>query len=607
MNSATNRDPAAKQAYLGASLRKRLWGEIRAKYPNATEAEIDAMTDRNIEKLGGAKGLSDAGSVIQATINQAASTNPAFRTEVQMFGVMNMATMGQAAARGRQAEIAGLTQSAMAGLGTADPIRRLSDAFQNANKDTPFGEVVVQGLGAVNVDAVNAADPQGPLAQIFGLVQANKDLDANDPKQLEQARRNSAMLQGLINGGATAAAQLKLLDAAEAAGQPKNELRRRHLEAASRRDSNTSLLGDLGYSLSANVSIDQIAAIQDSGKDMRRVLSDDAASAADRTAVATKYLLGSKERAKQLLNDERSMEIIGQGGLALVQGTIADVDRIQELVKTQSEATGHAITFDDILSGKNGVSDDAHSEAMKIQDRMDSNWKEIAKRRGYAMLPGKGDDPENKNRAAMTEQEKEDLGKYNAFNAQYSTPEERASAAVEGLLAIASVDQRARMATDVNRKELVDEMTKGDRGRSMFQAIHGRQELLELGIKKGVFNGKTRLDELTDAEEAEVMKRLEKANLSESERADMERHRRDAAILDGFGDETQSANTATADTVKRIRQAPASMPDHAPTNADKKVEMVMTGSVDIREDGKADIKLEGASLWSAFTNAMGVT
>ncbi len=771
LDPAVVRSTVQKRQALGASFRTRLTAEVQAKMPNAGAAEVTAVVDGLVNQMGGDQGMEKMGTALHATINQTAAAHPTFKSDVNMHNLLNMPTLEQGAARDRQAEMSALTQSALAGLGTADPVRRLSDVFQNATHETTLQEALTSAMGGVSVDAIKAADPNGGLAKVFGLIKENNKLDANDPKQLDQARRNVEVMKGLIEGGDVALDQIRKLDAtrtrigpadvdkatpaqqataiaeleaadqrqrktrdakltnqqtrltetatrltriaedkvpaaeladekrmatgavramaeslgkeeialggnrfltrrgvvtkndtgeiqsiagfedtataqetlgvfqqrhaatmaeakqadAAAAAQPApqklgraaelgllrgdlttgNEALRRQLEQASQRDSNTSLLGDLGYQLSAKVSIDQTQATHDSGNLADQVVKEKKDTAEARSAVST-FVLGSRERGRQLLEDERSMHIIGRGGLELVRGAMEGSDKLQAMADVQSKKLNRKVEISQLLWGGAGITDEVRQEANETFQSTRTQWAEIARLRKFGMQPGKGDDPLNKKRAAMTPQEEEDLEAQQSFTKEFTTAETRAAEVLDRLANLATPEQKARMTVDTNRKQLLEAITQGDRGVALNQAIHGREELLQMGLRKGLFKGKTRVNELTDEEENTAAEKLNAMQLSEDERADFERLRRVSAPLMDFGMRGMNASDITQDALRRIQQSATTQAPNATNGQDKPLKVTVTGTVTQRNDGLVDLSLEGSGIMDQVSNALGM-
>lgn len=879
LDAETVRSPVKKRQAMGQAVKQRLANEIRAKMPDAKPEEIDAIVNNMVDQIGGERGLENMGQAVVATINQTAGRHPVFKSDVGLHNILSQDVMKQAASRERQAEMAAMTQSALAGLGTADPVRRLSDVFQNAGPETTMQDVLSTALGGVSIDEMKAADPNGGLAKVFDLIQENKKLDPADPKQLEQARRNAAAIRGLVEGGDIAREQLQLLDASrttlkgDAVGMATPEqqdraiaelertetrdrklrdakltneqsqltqvsdrlkaiqdgstpeakreaseqvvsttvramatslgkeeidlggnrfltsrgivtkdpegnvasvagfedmgtskvaidvLQQRHddavakaakhdastavarqaeinktrdqlalvesdktpaadkeksqeavtaavramaadlgkeeialggnrfltsqgvvtkdpdgktvsvagfedmatakttldvlqqrntkalqapqseqaaktetreqklqraasrgmlrgdltvgnerlyeqLQDAEKRDSDTSILGDLGYQLGALVSTNQIKAINDVGQRAEKILKDGKATKEERDSLMTTYITGARGRGKQLLADERSMRIIGQGGLDLVNSAMEQSNTLENLAAQESKRLGKTITVADLLRGEGGVSAEIVKQAQESFQTMETKWGEIEKRRGYGMLPGKGD-AANKQRAPMTEQEVEDVKAQTTFMQQNATAEARAADVLDRMMAIATPEQRDRMGVDVNRQQLMAALTDGDRSVSLDRALHSRQELLEMALKKGAFEGKTKLTELTDEDELVAAERLQAMGLTPAESSDVERLRRGAAPLMDFGMEGMSAGDITQDALKRIRQSSAqAMP--VADGQERELKVTVNGTVKQLDDGRVDLSLEGKGLMDQVTNVLGI-
>lgn len=373
----------------------------------------------------------------------------------------------------------------------------------------------------------------------------------------------------------------------------------KQLRLASDGQSGFETLNELGYVMGAKVSEDQIAATVDSGTLATKMLKEKA-SEETKSAVET-FVLGSRERGRQLLEDERSMEQLGQGGLGLVQG-IRDSSRT-----LQGMAQEHDVSVEALLRGE-GVAGDIQQQAMTHYETMQANWKEIKRRREYGMLPGKGRDPENRDRQEMTEQEKEDLEAHREFSKQFTSAEQRANDVVDRMISLATPEQAARMKVDVNREKLVAAVTEGDRGSLMDRALRGRQEIMEMAIRKGVFGDKTSVDELTEDEQLGALQKLQNMDLSATEMTDLQRMERAAKPLQGFGIQGMDASEITQDALRRIRQFQGAQVEGSKDDQDKEMKVTLSGgNITIREDNTADLALEGHGLLNQLGNVLGMT
>lgn len=768
LSGKTVRNQGEKQKALGQAFRNRFTEAVRQRMPNAKPAEIDAIVSNMITQMGGEQGMESMGTAIGATINDTARNNPILKSDVTMHNMMSQEAMAQQEARDRQAEITALTQSAMSGLGTADPVRRLADVFQNAGPDTKLQDALAQALGGVSQDAINAADPNGDLAKVFGLIKENNALDANDPAQLVQARRNAAIVKGLIEGGTMAEEQIRMLDASRkqitaaeatreqrasalealdtaelrerqprdarlrtaqnrmdatqerleklasgalgekesaeerrsitnavrgmAAGLGKDEialgggrvltrngivtrdadgrvirqtgfenidtareafgaLKERHAETldaaaksdaaaknrteaerlklaeerglirgdltignedvrerlvrASKRGSDTNILGDLGYQLGATTSIDQVKATTDSGELAAKLLKEGKLTDESKSAIST-FVTGAKERAQQLLGDERSMKIMGRGSLELVQGAAKQSDELQALAAAVSKKLGREVDVGELMLGGKGIDSATQKKAKALFDQSRKQWAEIDRLRSFGMLPGKGDDPANKRRAGMSEQEIEDWQAQQDFAKQFATADERAGNVLDRMMAIATPEQRARMNVDTNKKQLLQAIAEGDRGIALDKALRSRNELLEMGLRKKVFGDKTKVSELTDKEESSILDRLKNADLSEEERVDFERLRKSGSMLLDYGMQNMKPENIMQDTLRKVRSAATTQAPQQQDKQDQNIKVTVNGTVTQRSDGLADLSLEGRGLMDRVTNATGM-
>lgn len=607
IDSKIVRNTDDRQNALGQSFKNRLAEAIKAKMPNVAQEDIDAIVSKLVTQLGGEQGLRAMGTTIDATINTVAKTHSTGKSAIGIYDLFNRGVQDQMGNRGRQAEIEALTSSAMSGLGAADPVRRVMDVFQNAGPNTQLKDVLAQALGGVSQDAINAVDPNGGLAKVFGLLQENNDLDPNDPKQLENARRNIDMVRGLVSGGEVAATQLRALDASrDENGQLTigNDALYKQMELASKRDSNTGLLGDLGYQLGANVSIDQVRATRGSGDLANKLLKDGKNTEETQSAIGT-YVNGARERARQLLDDERSMQIIGRGGLELVQGAAAQSEKLQAMAAEQSKKLGRDVQVGELLTGGKGIDGKTVKEANELFQSSRTAWEKIDKLRSFGMLPGRGDDPANKQRAEMTAQEKEDLAAQQSFLKQYNTAESRAANVLDRLSSTASPEQAGMLRVDINREKLIKAIAEGDRGVALDKALHSRDELLEMGLKKGVFGEKTKVRDLTDKDKLSVVDKLRKADLSDDERLDVERMRKAASGVMDFGMSGMKPEDITEDLMKRARAtATSNIQQQAPQ--DQNLNVKVTGSVTQRQDGMVDLSLEGKGIMDQIANTVGI-
>lgn len=271
----------------------------------------------------------------------------------------------------------------------------------------------------------------------------------------------------------------------------------------------------------------------------------------------------------------------------------------------QGLAQEHDVTIEQLLRGE-GVDADVQQQAMKAFEHSRTQWAEIQRRSDFGMMPGKGRDPDNKMRKEMTDQEREDLKAQRDFSKQFSSAEQRAGDVVDRMIALATPEQAQRMDVDINRKKLIEAVTEGDRGGVIDRALRGRQEILEMGLRKGVFGDKTKIDELSAAEQMAALARLKKLDLSEAESADLSRMEKASAPLRDFGITGMDPSEITQDALRRIRQFQGAVSEGKIDDQDKRMDVTVKGNVTINEDGSAYLALEGRGLMNEVGNAVGM-
>src|SRR5690606_20856267 len=120
---------------------------------------------------------------------------------------------------------------------------------------------------------------------------------------------------------------------------------------------------------------------------------------------------------------------------------------------------------------------------------------EVTRLRKFRALPGKGSLPENRQRLEMTEAEKEDLQERRKF-LELTTPEERAADVLERYSQTVSPDQRSRLQTSMHQRQLIESLSAGDRSVAADEAVRGHTEILEMAIRKGVYEDRKKISDL---------------------------------------------------------------------------------------------------------------
>ncbi len=208
------RDPVLRRKTLGNAFRTRLKESVRGRMDaDATDEDVEQMTATIIAQMGGEQALTAMGETIYATASAAAVQNPLFGSFPRMMDLLSDETFEQAASRNRQARATAVLQTAFSSLGTAGPMQRISDAIQNAGPDTTGMEILQKAMGGIDLADVAAHDPNGVVAELFGLMEGVKDLDTDDPEQLRQLEQRARAMKALIEGGDVAMQELRRMDA----------------------------------------------------------------------------------------------------------------------------------------------------------------------------------------------------------------------------------------------------------------------------------------------------------------------------------------------------------------------------------------------------------
>lgn len=592
LDSDVVNSPADRREALGQSMLARMRQAVEARMPNAPQAEIDAAMAA-VEGQLGADGLNAAGGMLDATIDSAAASNPLYKSAVGWYQLNSRDAMKAAASRSRQASAEALMQSAMAGLGTAGPVQRVVDTLQQASPETTMTDLLQSLLGGVSKEDVSALQADGPVAQLFGLAKESAGLNAADPEQFKQIQRNSGIIKALVEGGAVARSTLKSLEGSD---QLTPALRQQLTEAADGKTA-SSILRDLGYMAGASVSRDQLAAVADAGTTAEKALQGEATDESGKAVDA--FLRQSSARSLQLIGDERSMLQLGHGGLGLVQQAQDSTTTLQRL------AEKHNVTVEQLLRGE-GVPEAARKEAQTAMQQSQASWAEINKRRAFDMLPGKGRNAANIARQSMTEQEQRMLKGAADFSRRFGTDEEQAEDVVDRLLKGLSPEQAARAGVAENKQRLIDEIAEGAKGGGIDRALRSQKELLETGLRKGVFGDKHSIDELTDAEKSTVGERLDKVALTDPEREMLSKLKKTAAPLAGAGE--VAAGKTVEDLLQRIRGFAEGRSGEAPENKEQQTLAVTLkgGSITIKDDNTADVEMQGDGLFQLIQRFAGV-
>lgn len=742
LSPADIRDDKATQEVLGKSFRDRFREAIARRSPDATDAEVDELIAPFMQKMGGQSGQDSLGTSMFAAVNRTLSNNAILKDARTAHSLLNQDALNQGESRERQAEATSIMQTALSGLGTAGPIRRIVDTLQTAGPKTTIQELMAKALGGVDMAAMRTNDPTGVVAQVMGLVDESTDFDPNDPEQMTKLQRNAAMIRGLVEGGAVAKDQLRILDEsrpvispAEATDEQKKEaveeLQRREVAEKEQRDaqikfrnkrldrvaddidagqiSKTSvaalrsmapsaeneialggnrflsnqgiserdadgntisissfenvgtsaealnifemravqqqnaavardqqianrtevetykaaqarglfrgaptigtqelydamtaskddrsaarIIEDYGYLNKATLSSEQIHVTAAAGKMAEKSLQEAPSSKTAETI--SDFVMGSYTRAKQLIGDDVSMHQLGRGGLELVRNTMNQSRTLQSLAQEQSEKLGREVTLDDLLRGKD-VDSDVQEQAATAFTQLRQGWDEISQLRKYELMPGKGQNVDNKRREEMTPREKEDLELQQSFMSKHSNEEERAVAVMDRLVSILPKEQGKMLNVDVNREKMLEAITSGNRSGLLNQAIDSREGIINMALSKGLFGEKTKASDLTPEERFSAVTKLESADLDEDETADLQRMKKQAMSFLDFGSTEMKAEDIPLDALSRVNQFRGAMMEPLP--ASQKQELGVKGTVTVKDERTALLDLTGIPI-----------
>jgi len=153
--------------------------------------------------MGGEKGMAAAGEASVARANAAlrGGGGPAKNLKgAQML--FNKETLEAQAANDREAEANATMQKALSGLGTAGPIERLAQYAQNAQGAMTAKEAAAALFGAIDIKDIANRAPDGPLAQMLGLLEEGRALDPRKSEaELRKFNENAAIVDAVIAGG----------------------------------------------------------------------------------------------------------------------------------------------------------------------------------------------------------------------------------------------------------------------------------------------------------------------------------------------------------------------------------------------------------------------
>lgn len=648
------RDPARRQNRFNTLIRQGLSEQLRQRMPNAGHDEIAAATDALIQRMG-PRGMERLGSTSWSSLNQAIQADPRYSIYGSAQGLHQLhyrPTHAAAAARRRQAEAEGLTQSALSGLGGDGPVSRFVDAITNARPNTPLREILAEGLGGVDLTAIADTSTTGPIAQLIGLVRENRELDPNKPADFQTMQQNATVLRGLVNGGDDARAAVTTLRQRQQAGMQVNPDLIRALEtSAGNGQGIAATLRQAGYINDAQVSTASVRSTAEAGRTAATQLAGlrtpefralTAAERASRTKEAQEsgsgFVTSALRRSGELLADDRSMEQLGAGGLALIQRSQQQSSRLQEMARAAGDRLGRTVSVGELLSGGTGITTAETAQANTVMGELQASWTEIERRRNFQQMPGTGTG-ENLTRAARTEQEKKDTKAEADFRSQFTersgaqaiaadpqarradanndgratVEEQRAADVVDRLAAMApTTEQRERLRIDSNRQRLIQEvMAGGDRSIALDRGLRAGENLARTALGQGLYGQNRTYDQLTVEERNNAGTLLDQAIAqgritAPRDVADIRRMQEDRRPLENFGTGV-GPDAIAQDALRRVGQFQGQRDGQAPgSGGDKEVKVKITGgNITVNPNGTVNVDVNGTSWLDQIMAAFG--
>lgn len=263
----------------------------------------------------------------------------------------------------------GRFQSAMAQLGRSGPAQRLADALMNAGPATNFQDLVAQVLGMQDGDEV---------ARVFGSQMADLQREAAQFRNADGGRirdefRRAALLPGPASGGEIARLERQYgISAADAERLGDRQVAAAAREAAIGRA--RTYVAPLARRLEQAGYVQTRVTTEDVNRAARALRMGDASALADATGLAERMLM-----------DDRSMAVLGEGGLDRVLALRDRAQVLQDLARRYTGGDSRAL-----LSGNFAVREVDLSEAGQRRLR-EERQADVARLRADLTAPGVAD------------------------------------------------------------------------------------------------------------------------------------------------------------------------------------------------------------------------
>lgn len=599
-------DPAKLRERMAERTRTTVRARIAQQRPGLTAAALDQATEQVLTGMGGA---SNYAAAAVATGNQQ-MTGTLYQSLRGLHQVGNRETAREQRRQSRQATATVLMQEALAGMGATPPLARIADALANARPNSNLRELLADIAGGIPQAQIDAMDPNGAVAGMLGLTQANQQLDVNNPQQFATFRRNARTLRALTEGGQLARTVQRELrnDPTLPADHP---IHKQIADAIANGGSGAQLSAITPLS-GATVSTTGIADVAALGARAETAL---AAGTGDAGTLTTQFATDAGARAAVLAEDVVSMRQLGSGGLALVQHVQGATGSLQEMAREAGQVAGRTVTVGELLRGGNGISDTLRDRGRTAFGRAQTAWAEINRRRNFMALPGQGGSAENQAREPATPEELREVEARRDFSTRFapltgaaataadlngdrtaSPAEQQATNVVDRLIATTTGAARQRLSDDPEtRRRLAREVAQGNRAGGLDAALRAQAQLVSLATAKGLFGAGRTQESLSAAERARAGELLGNAvsggQITDTEQvARIRRMRSTAGPLEGIG-----AGATVDDIMGRIRQFRGPGADSSAAGAPGQAAadglggartLALAGSVKITEDNR---------------------
>lgn len=263
-----------------------------------------------------------------------------------------------------------------------------------------------------------------------------------------------------------------------------------NLEAARKSEGVIGFAKDKGVAVGMNISETDVQAALELSESDLKVTPDaglkgkaaaDAKAASDQAVAAQQaFLDASKSMTEQMLLNDADIEQLGAGGLGLVTGQFDAEGKIADL------AAKAGVSAAELLAGRGPA--ELVAEARKLRAGLVDNWEKIRDIKRVGLMP------EGAGRPPMSAHERDVHSRVRDFITGKAIADKmkpganikdvQASEATSRLLAHVSTDSTAASAE--GRKQLLSEISKGDRAVAVVQAMAARDELVEMASTQGV-------------------------------------------------------------------------------------------------------------------------